>query len=77
MDRVNRYFNDEFMVPKDESIENIYIDFVEAISEHDNPVKRAIRHYINTHYVYRWTDSDVNDVRRCFHYSNDSVCLPV
>ena len=56
----------EFMVPKDESIENIYIDFVEAISEYDNPVKRAIRHYVNTHYVYRWTDFDVNDTDDSF-----------
>ena len=56
----------EFMVPKDESIENIYIDFVEAISEYDNPVKRAIRHYVNTHYVYRWTDFDVNDTDDAF-----------
>lgn len=56
----------EFMVPKDESIENIYIDFVETISEYDNPVKRAIRHYVNTHYVYRWTDFDVNDTDDAF-----------
>ena len=63
--------------PKDESIESIYIDFVEAISEYDNPVKRAIRHYVNTHYVYRWTDFDVNDTDDRFHYSNDYVCLQV
>ena len=56
----------EFMVPKDEYIESIYIDFVEAISEYDNPVKRAIRHYVNTHYVQRWTDFDVNDTDDAF-----------
>ena len=56
----------KFMVPKDESIEKIYIDFVEAISNNDNPVKRAIRHYVNTHYVQRWTDFDVNDTDDAF-----------
>lgn len=67
MDKVTDTSNAyEFMVPKDESIENIYIDFVEAISEYDNPVKRAIRHYVNTHYVYRWTDFDVNDTDDAF-----------
>ena len=56
----------KFMVPKDESIEKVYIDFVEAISNKENPIKHAIRHYVNTHYVQRWTDFDVNDTDDAF-----------
>ena len=56
----------KFMVPKDESIEKIYIDFVEAISNYDNPIKQAIRNYVNTHYVLRWSDFDVNDTDDAF-----------
>ena len=50
-----------FMKPKEDSIENIYIDFVEAISKYDNPIKRAIRHYVNTHYIQLWSDFN-NDI---------------
>ena len=67
---MNKVTDDEtgykFMVPKDESIENIYIDFVEAITNYDNPIKHAIRHYVNTHYVQRWSDFDVNDTDDAF-----------
>jgi len=50
-----------FMKPKEDSIENIYIDFVEAISKYDNPIKRAIRNYVNTHYIQLWSDFN-NDI---------------
>ena len=67
---MNKVTDDEtgykFMVPKDESVEKIYIDFVEAISNNDNPIKHAIRRYVNTHYVQRWTDFDVNDTDDAF-----------
>ena len=56
----------KFMVPKDSSIERIYIDFVEALSKYDNPIKESIRDYVNSHYIQRWTDFDVNDTDDAF-----------